>query len=531
LNNAIVAPLLGLLRLVYLYRSHGRNWRQWIGPVLLFVVPVVAALLIASWYNLIRFGGPLITGYLAEERFATPFLEGLYGLTFSPGKGLFWYNPILFGALLAWPAFFRGGGRHRTEALFVGLVVLVNLAFYAPWYLWWAGHGWGPRFLVTILPFAVLPLAPAFEAVRGSRLLAAGLGLLLVISGSIQFLAVTVDFNLYLEDVYAALGLYHRATLFDPEFSPLWRQVGYLRFENLDLAWAREGSLEWAGLLVGVSLVVLSALALWAAWRNRLSVWMAMGLVLLLSFGTVLSLVRYAPSGDVARAADALAALEGPDNTAVLTDPLLTEPFQNAYDGRLGLWGVPAKEDVTGDPNTIWVVGKGDAEPAAARFQVGGVRLDHYLPSGRRFEIARLPALARTRDARLDEVAKLVGIEMDETQVRMGKVLPVVLYWRALGRAGTSYTAYLQLIEETGAKAGQVDRLPCDGGCLTTTWRRDDLVGEWYDLPVDADASPGTYRLIAGMYEFETGENLTWLDGQGSVIGPNLVLGLVEVEP
>ena len=531
LNNAIVAPLLGLLLFVYLYRHHGRNWRRWTGPVLLFVVPVVAALLIAGWYNLIRFGNPLITGYLSEERFATPFLEGLYGLTFSPGKGLFWYNPILLGALVAWPAFFRGdGGRHRSEVVFVAVVVLANLAFYAPWYLWWAGHGWGPRFLVAILPFAVLPLAPAFEAVRGSRLVAAGLGLLLFISVSVQVLAVTVDFNLYLEDVYATLGLYHSATLFDPGFSPLWRQVGYLRFDNLDLAWAREGSVEWAGLLIGSCLVVLSVLSLWAAWRKRFALWMGLGLLVLLGLGTVLSLVRYAPSGDVARAAHILTALERTNGTAVLTDPVLTEAFQNAYDGRMGLWGVGAKEDLIGDSAAIWVVGDGEPEPTVARFQVGDVRLDHYLAAGRRFEVARLPVPRWDREARLDGVAKLVAIQVGETELRRGESLPVVLYWRALGQADTSYTSYVQLIDETGAKAGQVDRLPCDGGCLTTTWRLDDLIGEWYDLPVDPDAPPGSYRLIVGMYDFETDENLTWLDAQGNVIGPNLVIGLVEIE-
>jgi hypothetical protein len=42
-------------------------------------------------------------------------------------------------------------------------------------------------------------------------------------------------------------------------------------------------------------------------------------------------------------------------------------------------------------------------------------------------------------------------------------------------------------------------------------------------------APPGSYRIIAGMYDFATGENLSWYDAKGAAMGPNLVLGLLEV--
>ncbi len=231
------------------------------------MLPVLAALVVVAWYNWLRFGSPLTTGYLPEERFSTPFFEGFYGLTLSPGKGLFWYNPILFAALVAWPAFYR---RHRAEALLVAGIVLANIAFYAPWFLWWAGHSWGPRFLVTILPFACLPLAPHLRLPLKKRGLAVGLGALLLLSIAVQLPGVLVDFNLYLEDVYGELGLYHPATLFDPAYSALLRQISYIRAENLDLAWARGASINWLALLTALVLVLLSALALWVCRRKEI---------------------------------------------------------------------------------------------------------------------------------------------------------------------------------------------------------------------------------------------------------------------
>ena len=527
LNNAIAAPFLGLLLLSYLYRQHGRTLRKWIGPVILFGFPVVLSLAITVWYNWLRFGGPLTTGYLPQENFSTPFFEGLYGLTFSPGKGIFWYNPILFVALIAWPAFYR---RHQAEALLVTAIVLANLAFYAPWYLWWAGHAWGPRFLVTILPFAALPLAPALEAALRRRGPALALGAVAIMSVAVQGLGVAVNFNLYLEEIHAELGLYHPATLFDPAYSPLVRQIAYLRAENLDLAWARGGGIDWAGLLLGLGLAGVSGLGLWGAWRKRMSSWMAGGLLVVLAGGALLSMVCYAPGGDVAQAARALASMEEAGEAVALTEPELTEAFQDTYDGRLWVWGVPSRDTVAGEYSAIWSAGKGDSGAAAARFQVGTIRLDLFERAGQPFDPARLPVAVPVERARLGDKIELLAAEGSDSQTSAGDTLSVTIYWRALAPMDTSYTVFVHVSDEEGAKAGQVDRIPCEGGCPTTTWRTGDLVGERYDLVIDADAQPGQYRIVSGMYDLATMENLPWLNAQGGSMGNTLVLGTVEVQ-
>ena len=531
LNNAIAAPFLGLLLLAYLHRQHGWNWRKWLGPVVLFGIPVLISLAITGWYNWLRFGNPLTTGYLPQERFATPFFEGLYGLTFSPGKGLFWYNPILFVTLVSWPALLR---RHRAEGLLIAAIVLGNLAFYAPWYLWWAGHAWGPRFLVTILPFAALSLAPALEVAFRRRGLALALGALAIVSVAVQILGVAVSFNLYLEEIHAELGLYHRATLFDPAHSPLVRQIAYLRPENLDLAWARGGVVDWVALLVGLGLILLSGLALWGAWRKRPGAWATGGLLVLLVLGALLSLIRYAPGGDVPQAARALTSMENPGEVAALTEPALTEIFQDTYDGRLWVWGVASRDGVTVEPSAIWSAGKGDPDAAAARFQVGAMRLDHFPRPDQGFsqvfDPARLPVRVREERAQLGDEVELLAAETGDAEIRAGETLPVALYWRALAPMSTSYTVFVQVLDEAGAKAGQVDRLPCNGGCPTDEWRTGDLVGERYDISIDIDAPPGRYEIIAGMYDLATGENLPWLDDKGSDIGTHLVLGAIDVQ-
>jgi hypothetical protein len=541
LNNALVAPLLGLLLLAYLYRRHGRDWGAYVAPLLLFGLPVLAALGASGWYNWLRFGSPLTTGYLPEERFATPFFEGFYGLILSPGKGLLWYDPIFFAALAGWPALFR---RHRAEALLIASVVLANVAFYAPWYLWWAGHAWGPRFLVTILPFASLPLAPVLAAARKRRVLALGLLGLALISLAVQLLGVAVDFNRYLEEIHAELGLYHPATLFHPAYSPLLRQWAYLRPENLDLAWAAGGTMDWGVLAGGLILVGLCGVALWTAWRGRLGAVLAGLLLLPLAIGVFVSLVAAFPENKVTTASLFLeraafrTGVEDPHQIGLLAEPL-TEAFQNAYDGELWVWGRSLDStDLPAVAGSVWTVGlEGiEAPPADARFQIGPVRIDYYPAIGLQFYDEWIVGNPRPQPPHIGSLARLVATYLpfgglDGAQVRPGEALTIGLYWRALDPTDTSYTLFVQVLDEAGAKIGQVDRLPCLGGCPTTTWQPGDLIGEWIPIPIQADAPPGRYQIIAGMYDLATGQNLPVLDIAGRPIGDYVEVGSVWVGP
>lgn len=543
LNNAIAAPLLGIVLIVYVHRRHGGpvggSWRRWLKALLFFSLPVLAALAVTAWYNWLRFGSPLTTGYLPEERFSAPFFQGLYGLTLSPGKGLLWYNPILFAALAAWPALIR---RHRTEGLLAAGIVVANIVFYAPWYLWWGGHGWGPRFLVAALPFAALPLAEALDAVRRRRLLAVGLAVLALVSAGVQILGTAVDFNLYLEDVYGELGLYHPATLFDPAYSPLLRQVAYVRLENLDLAWARGAQVDTTALWVSAALVLLSAGALAAvsvtpSAARRAWFWLARALTPLVWYVLVLVtlvvlLPRYSrswPAADVAQAAQLVDSMEKRGDIVIVADHLLTESFQDAYDGRLPMWGVPSAQELGTQSERTWLVGA-QSGPAAARFQVGSVPLALITLPDVQLVGSELPPL----DCIFSHPDGPIGLMCAQTEasaVRPGDSLRVVLVWRALGTTDTSYTVFVQAIDEQGIKAGQLDRLPCDGACLTSTWRDGDVVGEWLDLPIRPDAPPGRYQVIAGLYDLATGQRLAIREERDGEALDYVLLGVVDVRP
>jgi Gpi18-like mannosyltransferase len=97
LTNVVLVPLFAWYALRNVTRDP--RARRALGA---FMLPVALALASIALYNFARFGNPFRTGYRADETFSNPLLLGLYGLLFSPGKGLFVYVPFL--AALPWSA-------------------------------------------------------------------------------------------------------------------------------------------------------------------------------------------------------------------------------------------------------------------------------------------------------------------------------------------------------------------------------------------------------------------------------------------
>ena len=104
--------------------------------LLAFVVPLLVVVGLLALYNLARFGVPFSTGYHFDtgEGFTANWLQGLWGLLFSPYRGLFWYTPLAILSVIAWPGFIR---RHRAEGwLLLGVAATLVLLF-GKWWMWW----------------------------------------------------------------------------------------------------------------------------------------------------------------------------------------------------------------------------------------------------------------------------------------------------------------------------------------------------------------------------------------------------------
>lgn len=135
--------------------------------------PAVAAMV----YNYAIFGTVLPVAYkysaLFPEHFtggimgfSIPSLEAVWGMTFSPYRGLFLLSPVLLLSLVGFWVWWRNGS-HRAEWLvsFASVALLFLSISSSP--TWAGGFSVGPRYLIAMLPFMMIPIAvwlDSFEA-------------------------------------------------------------------------------------------------------------------------------------------------------------------------------------------------------------------------------------------------------------------------------------------------------------------------------------------------------------------------------
>jgi len=217
LTAAVAVP--GLAVALLLAANSGRV--RW-GAAWRVATGVAAAIGLSLGYNWLRFGSPFDSGYY-EVAWTTPPLLGLYGLLFSPGKGIFLYTPLLLLAVGALPLFFK---KERGLALLIMLWWAGYLTCYSPYNFWTGGVNWGPRFLLPLVAVSLLPL-PAILSDAQSRLAWPLFAALFAAGLLIQLPAVAVDHVRYLEQQRATGNdRFYDQTLYQPAFSPLARQWG-----------------------------------------------------------------------------------------------------------------------------------------------------------------------------------------------------------------------------------------------------------------------------------------------------------------
>jgi hypothetical protein len=222
-----------------------------------FTAPVAALTLVQVAYQAWAFGSPAGGGY-AGEGWTTPLLVGLNGLLLSPGKSLLLFVPLALLAPWGWVRWAVDG--RKREAVWFAAISLGWLLVHAKWWTWHGGWSWGPRFLLVIMPFLIVPLGALWtRARRGVRRLILALAVLGLV---VELGGVVINFGDYMMLIND-----EDKVLFNAAFSPVW---GHWRMllggVAPDLAWLRFPPVA-RGVWVVLS-VALATVGVWGAWRR-----------------------------------------------------------------------------------------------------------------------------------------------------------------------------------------------------------------------------------------------------------------------
>jgi hypothetical protein len=181
-----VAPFL-LIVLLWAWREMARPWE--LHRVVWGALPL--GLLFAA-YNWVIFHTPFPAGYRYHVEyhdvhgqgfmgFTGPTWAALYGITLSPYRGLFFLSPVLLLCLPGLALLWRDP-RFRSTAVLVA-ALLVGFLLYVASYLYWSGgDAVGPRFLVPLVPFLMLPVARAWSEWSAHRTVRLAFWALLLVS-------------------------------------------------------------------------------------------------------------------------------------------------------------------------------------------------------------------------------------------------------------------------------------------------------------------------------------------------------------
>lgn len=135
-------------------------------------------------------------------------------------------------------------------------------------------------------------------------------------------------------------------------------------------------------------------------------------------------------------------------------------------------------------------------EPRCKLSQTGGV-WTYFLPSAHTQPLA-------AQQLGLGEHLDLVA----SSTVQTAEAVTVRLRWQARAAIERGYRVFVQLIAADGGAAVSVEGEPNGAAAPTWRWQAGDTVDDEWTLRLRPDLQPGTYTVVAGMYDPRNGQRL-----------------------
>lgn len=113
---------------------------------------------------------------------------------------------------------------------------------------------------------------------------------------------------------------------------------------------------------------------------------------------------------------------------------------------------------------------------------------------------------ARRQDILLGDAVRLAGDTIDPQAVRPGQSVTVDLYWQPVRALPANVTSFVQMLLPDGNKVAQSDHLAGGVYYPSSQWQSGETLLDRHVLSIPADAPPGPYQVLVGLYELVDGE-------------------------
>jgi hypothetical protein len=204
---------------------------------IIFLIVLGVVLFFVGFINFLKFGSFTEFGYGWMAEWSTHIgLEGLIGLWVSPGAGLVFFFPIVILLPIALKDFYRWN--RGLFFLTVYILMMTWLYFGTLWYggpywqtiTWSGGLAWGPRYLIPLLPFLVIPFGSLIVNLQNHnkktllKVLVVSLciaGFLINLPGNLVWIYNNWDYAIMRQGLSIDDEMYSTLT-WDPYYSPIF---------------------------------------------------------------------------------------------------------------------------------------------------------------------------------------------------------------------------------------------------------------------------------------------------------------------
>jgi len=245
-------------------------------------------------------------------------------------------------------------------------------------------------------------------------------------------------------------------------------------------------------------------------------------------------------------------AATGKEGDAILLNaPGQIDIFSYYYEGPLSIYPLPgerpldesktepALEEITAKHPRLFALFWATQESDPARFiegwldrgafkaldlWYGNVRLALYaIPHLTLSEEIQYP-----REVLLGDRIRFLGYNLLYSEVEAGDILPLTLFWEALGPVEERYKVFIHLLDAQNHIVGQRDAEPGEGAEITTTWQEGEIIADNHGVLILPGTPPGEYRVEMGMYSLRSGQRLSTM-GEGEAPDNRILLLPVRV--